>query len=103
MPRAVSTSPGAGLPLATLPFPAEISRWGYSSSMATPSQLNTPHYTPPQAPCSEKSITAKHKAKHPMGKELLGSTRQPTELPIVPPHSSASEVGTSNQGRESYS
>lgn len=49
----------------------------------TPFQLNTPHYTPPQDPCSDKNITARHKAKHPMG--MPGLKGQPMELPIAQP------------------
>lgn len=41
-------------------------------------QVNTPPSTPPQAPCSDKSSTA----KHPVGKEQLVLTELPQSQPI---------------------
>lgn len=77
----VSTSPEAGLPPATLPFPAGISGRVTAEGcpgwhmQGTPPWLDTPHCSPPRAPYSDKSITARHKAKRPTGKELPGLTQ----------------------------
>jgi len=62
----------------------------------TPSQLNTLHFTPPQAPCSDKSITARHKSKASYGERAARVDTAANGAANSPAHSSPSEVGTSD-------